>query len=146
MKKLIAVAAMSILAGATVGQAQTITTTVTNGVTIARGPINLNVKVRLNGATKLKSPTVAGLQWAEVQVPISAFVTDTVDVFGTYAPRNVRNKSYVIDQREDRDLRSVAMSWVCDHYALLATLRGSAPRVRSNGGGQIVSIWKMATP
>jgi hypothetical protein len=83
MKKQIAIAAMAMLTGATVGQAQTITTTVSNGVTIAQGPINLNVKVKLSGATKPTNPTVTGLQWAEVRVPISATVTDIEDVLGT---------------------------------------------------------------
>jgi hypothetical protein len=83
MKKQIAIAAMAMLTGATVGQAQTITTTVSNGVTIAKGPINLTVKGKLIGATKLAGPTVTGLQWAQVLDPISATRTDTVDVIGT---------------------------------------------------------------
>jgi hypothetical protein len=80
MKKLIAVAAMAMLIGATVGPAQIIAT-MSNGDTVVSGPIDVNVKVKLS--PKQTNPTVTGVELAEVAVPISTTVTNTVVVLGT---------------------------------------------------------------
>jgi len=82
MKKLIAIAAMAMVVGATVGRAQ-VTTTVTKvvGPSILVGPLSVDMKVKLTAATKPTAPTVTGLEWARVQVPGTP--TNVGDVFGT---------------------------------------------------------------
>jgi hypothetical protein len=77
MKKLIAIAAMAMLVGATGSKAQVI---ITNDVdTIVRGPLNVDIKVQLSDKT---SPAVTGVKWAEVQEVVGS-VTDRFQVLGT---------------------------------------------------------------
>jgi hypothetical protein len=86
MKKLIAIAAMAMLVGVTVGRAQTTYVTQVTGPSIVLGPASVDMKVKLTGATKLTAPTVSGLEWARVQDQVvSGTTTSTVtsDVYGT---------------------------------------------------------------
>jgi hypothetical protein len=81
MKKVITIAAMAMVVGATVGLAQ-VTNFVTVGPSIVTGPISVNMKVKLTGATKLAAPTVSGVQYATVE-EVAGGVTNEADVFGT---------------------------------------------------------------
>lgn len=82
MKKLITIAAMAMVIGATVSRAQSNTVTVSNGAVIVAGPVDLDVKVKLNAATKLAAPTVTGVEGALVQGVVGG-VTNLSFVLGT---------------------------------------------------------------
>jgi len=99
MKKLITIAAMAMLAGATVSRAQTTNSfTVSNGVTIVAGPVNLDIKVKLNAATKLAAPTVSGVSGALVQgvfggitnlsFVLGTTLLDSTNIITSYSPSN----------------------------------------------------------
>jgi hypothetical protein len=84
MKKLIAIAAMAMVVGATVSRAQTTNSvTVSNGVVIVAGPISLDIKVKLNGATKLAAPTVSGVEAALVEGNFGGVSNNLSFVLGT---------------------------------------------------------------
>jgi len=84
MKKLIAIAAMAMVIGATVSRAQTTNSvTVSNGVTIVAGPISLDIKVKLNGATKLAAPAVSGVEAALVEGDFGGTSNNLSFVLGT---------------------------------------------------------------
>ena len=80
MKKLITVAAVTMLLGATVGWAQIIVTTTVHNVAVLTGPIAVDVKVKLSDNT---SPSVTGVKYAEVAEITSGKTGDSFSVLGT---------------------------------------------------------------
>lgn len=99
MKKLITIAAMAMLVGATVSRAQTTNSvTVSNGAVVVAGPINLNIKVKLNAATKLAAPTVSGVEAALVQFAggghtnlsfvLGTTILDSTNIVTSFIPSN----------------------------------------------------------
>jgi hypothetical protein len=81
MKKLITIAAMAMLVGATVSQAQIIVTTTVNQVTVLAGPLNIDVKVKVSDSKT--APTVTGLKWALVRDEIGSSSGNVFSAIGT---------------------------------------------------------------
>lgn len=80
MKKLITIAAMAMLVGATVSQAQ-IVTTVVHDVTVLAGPLNIDVKVKVSDSKT--APAITGLKWALVTGITGSHSNDILSVIGT---------------------------------------------------------------
>lgn len=76
MKKLITIAAMTMLVGATVSWAQV--TNLVNRAVVVAGPINIDVKVTLSDKTK---PVVTNAIFAEVQLGAGSSFGSSGDVF-----------------------------------------------------------------
>jgi hypothetical protein len=67
MKKLIAIAAMAMVVGATMGVAQIVTTTV-NNVSILSGPITIDLNVSVSSATAKTKVALADVKFAHVRL------------------------------------------------------------------------------